>query len=280
MIRKPQSLKQALQGVIPAQLFSTFRSSFDVIGTIAVLEIPKEIEPYERDIAKVLLAINPTVKTVCKKLGGHQGRFRRQKMKILGGVRTKQTIHTENGVRLKVQVEDAYFSPRLATERLRIARMVNPNETVLVMFSGIAPYPLTIAKHSNAKLVMGIELNPKAHAMAVENNSLNKNIKVPINLVQGNVKKVIPSLHQVFDRIIMPLPKGGEAFFDQALQAAKKRSVIHYYTFCEEDEIPTIADTTIRQIQQLGRQVTSIGVTKCGQSGVRQFRVCIDLQLF
>ena len=279
MIRKPQNLKVALGKVIPSNIMPKFRSSFDVIGTIAVLEIPEEVEPYEREIAKLLLAMNPAIKTVCKKCGGHEGRFRRQKMKFLGGVRTKQTIHTENGVRLKVHVGDVYFSPRLATERLRVAKLVKPNESVLVMFSGIAPYPLTIAKYSLAKVVVGIELNPKAHALAVENCSLNKKMKTSIELIKGDVKKVIPTLHKLFDRVVMPLPRGGEAFFVEAFQVSKKGAVIHYYSFCEERDLSRMPNKIIRQILQLGRKAKILGVIKCGQSGVRQYRVCIDIEV-
>jgi len=115
--------------------------AFDIVGTIAVIEIPAELEGYEKIIGATLLSITPQITTVTKKVGGHAGRYRRQKVRILAGRRTKTTIHSENGVRMKVNVETAYFSPRLSTERGRGAPMIfsYPSSSAGISMTAIVP---------------------------------------------------------------------------------------------------------------------------------------------
>jgi len=74
---------------------------------------------------------NPNIKTVLRKDGAHEGQFRTQQMKYLAGIDTKETTHVESGVKMRIDVERVYFSPRLSTERLRIARLIKSNEDVM-----------------------------------------------------------------------------------------------------------------------------------------------------
>ena len=41
---KPRSLKDALKGKLTGEEFNSFISSYDTVGTIAILEIPEELE--------------------------------------------------------------------------------------------------------------------------------------------------------------------------------------------------------------------------------------------
>jgi len=90
-------------------------------------------------------------------------------------------VAKENNIRLKLDIEKVYFSPRLSLERMRIAELVNTSksresknkksekkEDILVMFSGCAPYCCVIAKNAKTKVnsVIGIEINPEGHKYA------------------------------------------------------------------------------------------------------------------
>src|SRR3989339_1110079 len=125
--------------------------SQEIVGNILILEIPQELNKKERLIARAFLKTHQNIKTVVKKDKAHGGEFRLRKVKILAGEKTKETIHLENKVKLKIDLEKTYFSARLGNERLRIAHLIKHPEEVLVMFSGAAPYPLVIAKNSLAK---------------------------------------------------------------------------------------------------------------------------------
>jgi len=187
-------LKELLKKKLSKKELSLVSSSFDVVGDIAIIDIPDELVKKEKIIAETLLNMLKNVKVVCKKAGIHKGVFRTQKLKVLAGEKRKETIHKENDVRIKIDVEKVYFSSRLSTERKRIYQLVKPGESVLVMFSGCAPYPCVIAKNSQAKYVYGIEINPEAHKLGVENLRLNKLSNV--FLINDDVRKAIPVFYQ------------------------------------------------------------------------------------
>ena len=267
------------------------RKSFDIIGDIAVLEIPRELEFVEKEIARIFLKTHPNVKTVLKKKGAHEGSFRIQKLELLAGEDKKETIYVENKARFKLNLEEVYFSPRLASERLRIARLVKKDEKVLVMFSGYAPYPITILKNSGEnskpKIVFGVELNPKAHEYALINKELNKIPDEKLVLLNGDVREVVPELMKRysivkdgFDRIVMPLPKTGFLFLNTAFKAIKNEGIIHYYMFLEEGEIPKKGFEVIQEeAEKAGVKVEFLNHVVCGQVGKRLYRVCFDFRV-
>jgi tRNA (guanine37-N1)-methyltransferase len=171
---KSGTLKDILKNKLTSAEFDDLKKAYDAVGTIAILEIDKKLRKKEKLIALALLKSNKNIKTVLRKDASHEGRFRTQKMKWLAGEKTRETVHKENNIKLKLDVEKVYFSARLSTERKRIASQVKKGEDVLVMFSGCAPYPCVIAKNTKAKEIVGIEINPCGHEYAVENVLLNQ----------------------------------------------------------------------------------------------------------
>jgi tRNA (guanine37-N1)-methyltransferase len=234
--------------------------SYEVIGDILIFsDFPKNKKLAEK-------YLNNHIKVITKKSKNFSGKYRLPKLKILAGEKRKTTIHIENQIKLKVNPEKAYFSSKLSSERLRIAKQVKKTEKVLVMFSGIAPFPITIYKHSKPKEIHAIEINPKAHKLAQENLKLNK-IK-NIYLYKGNVKKVLPKLKK-FDRIVMPAPKNADQFLDLALKHLNKKGIIHLYTFAREEDFKELKNKYKKFKPKL---------KKCGQTSPRIYRVCLDLK--
>jgi tRNA (guanine37-N1)-methyltransferase len=171
---------------------------------------------------------------VVRKVGGHVGKFRVQKYRVLAGVKTTVTDHRESGVRLKLDIAKVYFSPRLGHDRLRVAGLVKTGERVLVIGSGVGPYPLVIARHSRAKEVIGVEANPAAHKFALENARLNK-LESRVTLVRGDAKRVVPELGR-FDRVLITAPHQSAALAKVAVSALKDGGVLQYYTFAKEGQ--------------------------------------------
>lgn len=172
--KKKTDLKEVLADFLSETEIEKLITAYDIVGSIAIIEIPKELTKKEKLIAEALLKTQKNIKTVLTKGGIHEGMFRTQKMKFLAGIDTKETIHKENGVSLKLDVEKVYYSSRSATERKRVASLVKKKEDVLVMFSGCGPFVCVISKNSPARNVFGVELNPLAHKYAVENIQINK----------------------------------------------------------------------------------------------------------
>lgn len=243
-------------------------SSFEIVGDILIFRPNKNLKKKNiKLVAENFLKSNKNVKVVGIQKGAFEGKYRLRKIEILAGEKRKETIHKESGVRLKLNVEKCYFSPRSSNERLRIARLVNPGESVLIMFSGIGVYPLVIAKQSKAKEIYGIELNKIAHKYGLENIKLNKVDN--ITLIKGDVKKV--KLNKKFDRIIMPLPKDAEDFLNVALKYIKRNGWIHLYTFAKKDDLEDIKSrySKFKNVKLVKAGVYSPGVNK----------ICIDFKV-
>lgn len=203
----------------PASLQEFGLRSFDIIGDIAVIDIPEGEK--KQDIVTALLSRKP-IHTVVQRAPVN-GEFRTRVCQHLGGDQKSETIHTEYGLRFKVDINTVYFNPRLSTERWRIAQKVNPGEIVCDMFCGIGPFSLMIAKYAEAEKIYAIDINPEAIAFLKENIQLNRITNVVP--VLGDAKKEIKKIGTV-DRIIMNLPQKSFSFLPEALQHG---SIIHYY---------------------------------------------------
>src|SRR3989338_6299072 len=272
---KPSRLKDLFRHDLAAQELSLLPTSYDVVGDILIFsDFPEELKSKERMIAKQILDSFRHIKVVCKKTGKFGGEFRTPKLRILGGRRSKETIHVENGIRVALHVEKVYFSARLGHERERINHLVQPGEKVLVMFSGCGVYPINLAKNSKASLIYGIEKNPVAHEYALENIRMNKIENV--TLLKGDVRTQLPKLEISFDRMIMPLPKSAGTFLDVALPKLRKDGILHFYDFRDDTEFTQAETDLVTACKKLGRKCDILSTTKCGQFGPGKYRICID----
>ncbi len=269
-------IKELLIKKLGKRQLEQVRTAHDIIGDVAIIEIPKTLISKEKIIAQAVLKTNPHIKTVAAKIGGHTGKYRVQKLKILAGEKKSVTTHREWGLLYKLDVQNCYFSPRTGTERMRIARLVQPKERVLVMFSGIAPFCLVIAKYSKARQVIGVEINPIAHKYAFEN--IEKNKLQNVKLYKGSVSRILPKIG-VFDRIIMPLPKSSTRYFDTALLAAKKGTIIHVYVFAKQEMFEEKAKQVLKICARLKKTCKILNITKTAQTKPREYRICIDMQV-
>ncbi len=235
------TLKQILKDIIPEELLSKLKTSYDILGDVAIIEVPEELESYEIQIAKAIVTIHKSINVVAKKTGAVSGDFRIRPLKIILCLRNRQnkecnteTIMKENGIKIKLDPANVFYSIRLGTERNRIAEMVKDGENVLVMFAGVGPFALVIAKQKKANIV-AVEWNPNAIKYMEENIKLNKKLKGNIQPILGDVRKVIPDKFKNWaNRIVMPLPKTADDFLDVAIMASKNNALIHTYTFMDD----------------------------------------------
>jgi tRNA (guanine37-N1)-methyltransferase len=275
--QRKETIEEKLQKILTSRELKMLPRAHEMVGDILILEIPDSLKKKEKKIGHAFLEVNTHAKTVVKKGDIHSGVFRTRKVIVLAGKKKKDAIYKESGCRFHVNVEKMYFSARLGNERLRIAQKVGTNENVLVMFSGAAPYVCVIAKHSDAKKVTGIEINPIAHKFAVENVKKN-NIETKVMLYNGDARKVLLKLNK-FERIVMPLPKTGEEFFPLALRHIKKKGTIHYYAFLRENEINQ-HKKKIKKICGDVKKKCRVTWVKAGQHAPYVFRICYDVKVW
>ena len=272
-------LKDILTSVLPEDELELLIGSYDIVGDIAIIIIPDELIHRERFIGEAILTNNNSVKVVAKRAGNYKGEFRTIELEVIAGQNRKETQVTEFGVRLLLNVETTYFSVRSGNERSRIASLVQPGESVLVMFSGVGPYPLLIAKHSKAKKVMGVEKNPLAHQYAVKNLKLNKKIKnVLFHLGDA---AILPSLlDERFDRVVMPLPTMGDTFLPVAIEMLRETGGwVHYYEMAQEGSFDRAVSKVQKSSEDMGKELRFKNVTRCGHCGPRTHRICVDAQI-
>jgi len=222
----PRLIRQALNaaGVRDPARAAT---GVDVIGDIAIVRLEELTTRERQKVAKQLLASLRNVKVVMEQEGGIEGEFRLRSLRHLAGVRRTLTLHRENGCSFRVDVAKCYFSPRLSTERLRVASLVGGDERVLNMFAGVGPYSVEIAKLSGARVV-SCELNGYAAGLHLENDRINK-VEDRIEVVNCDAKELPSRYGKEFDRILMPHPSGADAFLPTALELARPGATIHYY---------------------------------------------------
>jgi len=268
-------LKEALKGKLTEKERALLRG-FHVIGDIALIEIPPVLDKKKKVIAQTLRKLLPYIKVVAKKQGGHKGIFRKQNLQILAGENRKITIHKEFGLDFAMDVEKCFFSPKLSTERMRIVKQVKKGENILVMFSGVAPYVLMLAKHSKANRIYGIEKNPVAHKYAVENVMRNK-LGHKVILIKGDANK--PPKGMKFDRVLMPWPMNADSFLPAAIRTTKKGGIIHYYDFMPENDHKEARQIVLAACETAKRKCKILRTVECGQTAMRTYRVCVDFKL-
>src|SRR3990167_2853077 len=190
-------LKQTLSKVIPKEYVDDVISSFDTVGDIAILQIPHALKRTQ-----------PSIKVVARKIGkvGSKNElYRLTKLEILTGEQRFTTTHKEHGVTMKIDLDNAYFSPKSSNERLRVAKLTKPEENVLVMFAGVGPSALVISEFQPNCRIWAVEINPIAVELLKENVRLNR--AGNITVIKGDVLREVPKLGILFDRIVMPYPE-------------------------------------------------------------------------
>jgi tRNA (guanine37-N1)-methyltransferase len=271
------SWRELAKTVLSAAEAKKMRSSFDTIGDIAVVEIARGLAKKERRLASLLLKSQPNIKVVAKKQGGHVGTYRRQPLKVIGGEKRLVTTHKESGCLFRLDVAKCYFSPRLAGERMRLARQVRHGEDVLVLFAGVAPFSIIIARHSRPRLVDSVELNPVSHKYAVENIALNK-VAQAVRPVKADAARFL-SRKGSYDRIVLAWPGRAQPYLVHSLKQLRKRGVLHYYDFAGEDTLADAAEKVRQACRKAGRLCVVRGVHVCGQKEPRVVRVCVDAEV-
>ncbi len=253
--------------------------AFDTIGNIALVKFPDTVNLREKkQFAVKILNDNKSIKTVLEKTGKFQGRLRKQKTRHIAGEKTKEVLYRENNCTFRFNIDKTYFSPRLSNERKEIASEIKKGETVLVMFAGVAPFSIVIAKNSKAKKVFSNEINREASKYAELNISLNK-LKEKIVLTSGDIKRIAPKLKMKFDVIVMPRPQLKESFLKEAFQLSKKGTRIYYYDFCRDDEADSVAGKIREEAKKFRKKIKILNVKKAGEIAPHKMRLRVDFRV-
>lgn len=267
--------------------------AFSVLGNIAVVNFSEDTKIMDkRKFAQKILKEQKNITTVLEKVGNFSGRLRKMKTKYLAGKKTKEVLYKENNCVFRFNIDTTYFSPRLSNERKEIAKLIKKNENVFVMFAGVSPFSIVIAKNSKAKKIFSNELNREANKYGELNIERNK-LKDKVELVQGDVKKVVMSnvdtqgrtpknsfqeflQRAKFDVIIMPRPNLKDTFLESAFKLSKRKTRIYYYGFCKIGEEDLIVEEIKEEAKKFKKKIKILKVKKAGEIAPYKIRLRVD----
>lgn len=275
-----RDLREALKDQLSEEELKQFRA-FDLVGNIAVVKLPEKLLPKKNMIGQALMQVHSHVRTVLNQTSPVRGEFRTRELEVIAGEPRTETTYREAGCSLMVDLTKTYFSPRLATERLRVAKLVKPGEVVTNLFAGVGSYSVIIAHHSEAAKVYSIDKNPAAFEFMRENIRINK-VGDRVIPILGDAREVVKKrLAGRADRVLMPLPELARDFFGVALEALKPSGgVIHLYDFGDEPDVfgPPFEFARSAAAQK-GFKVDLLGARKIRSYAIRCYHVVLDLEL-
>src|SRR6266516_4595508 len=200
---------------VPPSLRRSLPSSFDVVGDIAVIKIPEGLRFHREAIGRAILRWNPKIRVAAEDRGV-KGERRVRQIGSIAGERRTTTVRVEPGLRHRVDLAAAYFSPRLASERGRIADLVREGEVVADPFAGVGPYAILIAKRRRPRQVHASDANPVAVELLRTHVSANRAAHVEVR--EGDAHAILGQVGAV-DRVILDLPHSALQFLPDALAA-------------------------------------------------------------
>lgn len=273
MIAKPakikvqMSLRELLKDKLQEEKLWLVPKGFEVIGDIAILNLPPSLYDEKHLIAQALISQSKKVKVVLLKKNKLAGEKRTAEFEILIGDRTT-TIHKENDCLFNVDIARTYFTGKLYFERSRIAGEVKDGEDILVLFCGVGPFLIPIAKKKRVNII-GLEKNPFACALFRKNAELNH---IDADIILGEANSICNIFRKRFDRIVMPTPYGQDHFLSLARLLLKPGGIVHFYTFKKDFEISHFK----RMLEELGWHIDFY--RDCGSVAPRVSRYVFDLK--
>jgi tRNA (guanine37-N1)-methyltransferase len=223
-------LKTVLSETLTAEETANLYSSFDIIGNVVIIKISEALAAKKNLIGESILEEIKSVKSVFAQISSVKGDYRLRDLEYIAGENNTLVEYREHGCRFRVDLINTYFSPRLSTERLRIANLTSDDEVITNMFAGVGTFSIITAKmHSRCK-VFNIDINPVAIELSMSNSKLN-GVESQVISILGDAKDVITrDIRSQADRVLMPLPEKANEFVDWAVRALKDRGgIIHYF---------------------------------------------------
>ena len=272
-------LKKALESILSEQESEELVSAFDQIGDIIIVRIQDSLISKKEIIGKTLLEQVKTANSIFYQSSPVEGDFRTRNLQLIAGENKTQTEYRENGCRFIVDVEKAFFSPRLSTERERISNLVRDNETVINMFGGVGMFSILAAKKKRCT-VYNIDINPIASKLCEGNINLNK-LKGEVISMNGDSAEIIKKqLQHKSDRVLMLLPERSDEFLDTAISSLKKTGIIHYYSHIsaeKKQDAPKLSEEHLLGISKTKTVVTSSRVVR--PVGPRFYQTVVDAEI-
>jgi len=282
--RKPpeKTLPEILGNQLPPHLLAILPRALDIVGDIAIIQIPVELRTDEKIIGEAILKTRRNIRTVLTKIGAVSGTYRLPEFAFAAGEKRTNTVHKEYGCKYYVDLEKVYFSPRLSQEHRRVAVSVQEGETIVDLFAGAGPFSVLIAKkHENVK-VYAVDINPKAIELLKRNIRLNR-VENRVFPILGDAKQVTQDkLFGATDRVIMNLPEKAIEFVDAACATTKRAGgTVHFYGFVRlPDTLENVKLRFSQAVEKAGRRVDRFPIAKnIRETAPYEWQIVLDAKI-
>ena len=173
---------------------------------------------------------------------GVEGSFRIRKLKRVYGTGNPSGIHRENGLRYYVDLESAYFSPRLASLRNDIVEkcLKSAKSGLIVdMYSGVGPISIPLLKRNMN--VLSIDMNHAAIRLMVRNMRMNRVSGKAVIADSNSIYSCISGVEQV----IMNHPTQPVPVTQEIIESLMKGTIIHVTCISKRTEEVTFSGVEI-----------------------------------
>lgn len=223
--------------------------SFSQIGHIVHLNLRDSQLPFKNLVGQVILDKVPNAKTVVNKTNIIDTTFRHFSMELLAGEENTIVEVKENGCRYEFDFAKVYWNPRLGTEHERIVELLNPQDVLYDVFSGVGPFSVPAARKGIK--VLANDLNPNSYNWLLKNSQINKTKDNLLAFnkdgrdflkteVKNNILKRRETNEPGTEHIVMNLPAIAVEFLDvfhnlfsdeEIIKISTKKPKIHVYCF-------------------------------------------------
>ena len=257
---------------MPADILG-YDPSYERLGNVVILD---EDDPERsHEIAAAVDESALPVETVLDRASKIKGEQRVRDWTVLLGEST-ETVHREYGCEFALDLDEVYFSPRLATERHRVVEQIDPEEHVFDMFAGVGPFAIPAA--ARGATVVGTDINEQAIEYFRENARRN-GVEEQVTAIAGDVREVAPEYANWADRIVMNLPHSADEFLDTAVEIAGDDCVLHYYDIQHEDDPYGPGERAIREAAEPAYDVAVETAHTVRSYAPHELNVCLDVRL-
>ena len=224
--------------------------AFDIVGDIVLIRLPPELESRKEAVGEALLRFVPGARLVGLDHGVH-GPERRRSVERIAGAGGWRTRHTENGVELEVDVERAYFSPRLAREHARVADEVRSGDGVYDLCCGVGPFSVTIAHRGRASKVTAVDANPDAIRL-LRSTLTRHRFGERVAPVEARLEEFLPSAAPV-ERVILNLPHEGIKYLTSVARTVARGGRLYYYEVVPRAELGGRGVALVSSLASVGK---------------------------
>ncbi|MEM2007088.1 MAG: class I SAM-dependent methyltransferase family protein [Sulfolobales archaeon] len=240
-----------LRSVLPDEVLRKVPRSYQLVGSIAIIHLPEDLLSYGSIVGEAIARVSPGVKAVYTSIAT-EGEFRVRRLARIWGEDVSETVHTEYGIKLCIDIKKVYFNPTLSYEHWRVSEEVRDGERVLDLFSGVGPYSLHIASKRNATC-FAVDSNPWAIVYLVKSIRLNK-LRGRVVPVLSRVEEFLElASEEAFSRVIIDLPHKSLEYLCDVLRILSCGGVGHVYAVSRDGppELKPLKSAYITEVRKV-----------------------------